>query len=112
MSRLAVAASISSRYWRGVLVIDHRLGQRLVELGQRGLGIALVEVVDRAIVAQPTGDDRVLADHFRGRENRVRLGEAAEVRFLQRFVDQRLGAVSGASVEPLLAAAKNSAASA
>src|SRR4029078_11303743 len=36
----------------------------------------------------------VLADYFRGLgEEDVGLGEAAEVRLLQRFIDQRLGAI-------------------
>ena len=68
-------------------------GQRLVELGQRALGVALVEVVDGAIIAQAASDDRVRADRFGSAgEQRVGLGEAAEVGLLQRFVDQRFGA--------------------
>ena len=78
----------------GVLDCDHAFGERLVELGQCSSRVALVEQMDGAIVAQAPGDDRVLADDLRRLgEQGVRLGEAAEVRFLQRFVDQGLRSV-------------------
>ena len=88
------------------------LGTRLVELLQRGVGIALVELVDRAIVAQPAGDERIVAELLGGAdEQRIRFGIAAEVGLLQRFVGERFGAAQRAFAD-LLTAAKNSAASA
>ena len=77
------------------------LGQWLVELGERGLGIALVELVDRAIVAQSPSDERVGAELLgRACEQRVGFGIAAEVRLLQRFVGKRFGAAERRVAEP------------
>ena len=68
-----------------------RFGKRLVELFERGLGIALIEEMDGAVIAQASGDDRIEADLLgRARKQRVGFGIAAEVRFLQRFVGEAL----------------------
>ena len=74
-------------------IFEHSLGKGLVELFQRALGVALVEEVHCAIIAQATGDDRVRADLFGGaREQGIGFGVAAEVRLLQRFVGDAFGA--------------------
>ena len=72
---------------------------RPVELGGGLGGHALVEQVDGAIVAQPPRGDRIGAGHRgRPREERIRLGIAAEIGLLQRFVDHRLGLVERAAL--------------
>ncbi len=75
------------------LGLANGLGERRVELGQRTLGVALVELMDRAIIAQAPGDDRVGADLLGGAlEQRIGLGITAEIGFLQRFVGEPFGA--------------------
>src|SRR5205809_590496 len=67
------------------LVFENGLGQRLLELLERALGIALVGPVHGAIVTQLAGNDRIRSDLLgRPREQSIGLGIAAEVRFLQR----------------------------
>ena len=62
-------------------------------------GHALVEQVHRPVVAQPPRGDRIGAGHLLGaREQRIGLGVAAEIGFLQRLVDQGLGPAAGAGV--------------
>ena len=80
-------------YLRLSPLILHGLGNRLVQLLQRSVRIALVELVDRAIVAQPARDERIVAELLRGTgEQRVGLGVAAQIGLLQRFVCERFGA--------------------
>ena len=65
---------------------------RLVELGHRGLGIAPVQQVHCAVIAELTRNDRVRADQLGSpAEQGVGLVVTAEVRLLQRFVGQPFG---------------------
>ena len=81
------------------LGLANRLGKGLVELRQRALGVALVELMDRPVIAQAAGDDRIGADLLgRAQEQRIGFRITAEVRLLQRLIGEALGAAQGGDV--------------
>ena len=77
---------------RLVLALAALVGtERAVELGQSGGQLALVEEMERGIVAQPAPQHRVAAAHHRcAGEQRFGLLIMAEIRCLQRLVHERL----------------------